>query len=708
MHLRLSTIRRENKTYRYAQLVESYRRLDDGRPAHRVLANLGALDDEQVSNLRAALEANRCGESLMVSPREATTSSKPIIHANYRYLDLAVLLRIWEDSGVGRLLSDLASRGLEEVPAERVIAALVLHRCVAAGSKLAAGRWFPETALPELLGVAPGQFNNSRLHRVLEVLDREESNLQARLPHVIHHAQGACVRLFIDATDTWFVGRGPKLAEKGLDKEGVYRRRVGIVLLCDQRGFPLRWQTLAGSYHDETALLELAKLTAGLDWVRGQPVVMDRAVGNAHGIQALLESGLHFVTALPWVEFESSGAPIPWEKVSSLQSAALSPKATDASVAGLGEALGFSVIRADRLILDLGEFEREALPATEEEAATVVAMRFAKEAEAASCSGYALAARHGISETSVRRHRCLLGLLDELQRRTLAGEARSIELRTLHRIAELPEAEQTTAFEAAIGECPQRFVPTRATAPGRVALPRIRLRGVAYFNHERCRATRKSEEKRVSAMRTAVAAYNDRLARTLRHIPDGNAVAAANKMIQKAKMGNVYTARVVKTGATRTIDLIRDEAAWNARRKVDGLFIVVTHPELRATPEEVTKLYFEKDVIEKDFQTIKSVVEIRPVHHQTDVKLRAHVTLCMLALLLRRVLAERLKASTQGLSAARALETLATAHLNLILAGKHPAYSITQLNPAQQSLLAALSMEYLARDDRIASTITPR
>lgn len=146
------------------------------------------------------------------------------------------------------------------------------------------------------------------------------------------------MRLFIDATDTWFVGHGPPLAAKGTDKEGLYRRRVGIVLLCDQRGFPLRWQTLTGTFHDATALLDMAKLAAGLDWVTDQPVVLDRAVGNARAVQTLTETGLRFVTALPWIEFASSEAPIPWEKVSALQAAALAPGITEAAMATVGTA----------------------------------------------------------------------------------------------------------------------------------------------------------------------------------------------------------------------------------------------------------------------------------------------------------------------------------------------------------------------------------
>ena len=141
MHLRISTVRRGDKTYRYAQLVESYRREQDGRPAHRILASLGTLTDEAIANLRLALEATRTGEALVVPPRAVAVAAKPVVRANYRFLDVAVLLRIWKESGVAGLLADLLADPASQVPADQVIAALVLHRCVDPGSKLAAWRW---------------------------------------------------------------------------------------------------------------------------------------------------------------------------------------------------------------------------------------------------------------------------------------------------------------------------------------------------------------------------------------------------------------------------------------------------------------------------------------------------------------------------------------------------------------------------------------
>jgi hypothetical protein len=704
MHLRLSTVRRGDKTYRYAQLVESYRREQDGRPAHRIVASLGALSDEAIANLRSALVANRTGEALVVPPRAVAAVAKPVVRANYRFLDVAVLLRIWKESGVAGLLADLLADPADQVPADQVIAALVLHRCLEPGSKLAAWRWFPTTALAELLAIKPGQFNNSRVHRALEALELVDGTLQARLPHVVQRTQGGSVRLFIDATDTWFVGAGPPLAAKGLDKQGLYRRRVGIVLLCDERGFPMRWETLSGRYHDPTALLDMAIEAGKLDWVGNKPIVLDRAAGNAGAVEKLLNTGMRFLTALPSTEFVSCGAPIPWDKVAALQAACEASGATPASIAGEGKKLGFELPRDDRFLLDLNVFDKAPPRDGERTSAVVAAMRFARQIKSKDASAFsALAEAHGISVRTARRHRELLPLQQPIQLRVLAGQADTVSLDELRAIAEKPEAEQRAAFEVAIAT-PGRVTPARSNPDAK----RLRTRGVLYFNPKRFQDKRDADTKNLKHVAERVAEQNKRLALAGNRRTDASALAAAHKQIVRVGLGAVLSPRMETAEGVRTVVLDLDEEAWERRRQVDGVAVLVSHPDLKVTAANLVDLYFEKDVVEKDFQTIKSAIELRPIHHRTDVKLHAHVTLCMLALLIQRILRERLKVSAAETSATAALETLKTAHLNLINHGKAEFYTLTSPNKPQHSLLAALAMEDLARDDWVAQNITPR
>src|SRR5262249_30209662 len=139
-----------------------------------------------------------------------------------------------------------------------------------------------------------------------------------------------------------------------------------------------------------------------------------------------------------------------------------------------------------------------------------------------------------------------------------------------------------------------------------------------------------------------------------------------------------------------------------------GFTVLVAHNGLQHSAAELCRLYRAKDKVEKDFQTIKSVTKLRPIRHHTDAKVSAHVTLCMLALLLERRLEDKL----DGLcSAPEALETLATCHLNAYRGASTdavPLYALTEADSEQLALLRTLRMQLLADTGDLAARITPR
>ena len=215
MYLRLSNVRQGSRTYRYAQLVESFRG-PNGTPTNRVVAHLGALDDLAIANFRVVISANRAGKAMVLASEIAgSVRARASVHESLRYLDLAVLHSLWQQMSFDVLLQRALSDGEATVPCVQVIAALVFQRCVAPGTKLAAERWYPTTALPELQSIRPAQFNNSRIHRALDALDEGGLAIQASLPALLSGKEGAFTTLFIDATDTWFVGDGPPCGGEG-------------------------------------------------------------------------------------------------------------------------------------------------------------------------------------------------------------------------------------------------------------------------------------------------------------------------------------------------------------------------------------------------------------------------------------------------------------------------------------------------------------
>jgi transposase len=79
--------------------------------------------------------------------------------------------------------------------------------------------------------------------------------------------------------------------------------------------------------------------------------------------------------------------------------------------------------------------------------------------------------------------------------------------------------------------------------------------------------------------------------------------------------------------------------AWE--EKIDGMLLVET-TDLKSEPEEVIQRYKELAEIERGFRALKSTLELRPLNHWTEKRIRAHVFLCILALQMERWMRKKL------------------------------------------------------------------
>ncbi len=79
-----------------------------------------------------------------------------------------------------------------------------------------------------------------------------------------------------------------------------------------------------------------------------------------------------------------------------------------------------------------------------------------------------------------------------------------------------------------------------------------------------------------------------------------------------------------------------NEAVLEAERKFDGVFILTsTRDDL--LPDKIVQCYKNLQEVELLFDDLKHFVDIHPVRHRLEHRVRAHVFLCILALLLKRI-----------------------------------------------------------------------
>lgn len=736
MHLRLVRNRASGsgKDRRYAQLVQSFRR-PDGMPAHRVVANLGELDDREVQNLKLALEASRKGKSLVL-PEASPKKAWPLrVLANLEYLHLAVGLRIWEYWKLSELFNRLLPKGGDAVVPGDVILALTLQRCVAPGSKLYAQRWFPRTALPELLGIDLSQFNNTRLHRVLDQLDEVDAELQEALPVRYQQHDGAFLSLFMDVTDTWFEGRGCDLAARDRTKEGFTdRHKIGIVLLCSDRGFPLRWKVVAGKRRDAPIMSEMLQSLEHLAWTGDVPLVCDRAMGQAGSVTKLVDSGHRFLTAAPRTEIASYEVEVP-NTTDLAVPLGLVPATYDDDLKAVAEAVergGMERVDERLFVLDLGVKERELvfqLPELGDEVifnedelkggalALLKARRLREmlDAQVVKSQGE-LARREQVSQPRITQLLNLLKLAPDLQARILAGEFGYVSEHYLRDCVRYESKQKQLRMLEENAQLARPAFAGKAVRKSRSGRRSARVRLVLYFNPQMCIEQRITAEAHRQSVEDFAADLNRRLhSERTRLTPESMHSLLTERLAYHSflKLYTIHLDLVGLPGSDCKVPQLRlefDEHEWHRRRRHDGFVLLVAHPEIPMKAQELVELYRAKDAVEKDFRTIKDVVRLRPVYHHTDPKVRAHVTLCMLALLLERTLEQRLRRSSMPMTAPACFETLASCHLNLLQTDPDlpPTYSITEPSTEQRDLLKVLRMGDLVDAEEVAPRIQPR
>ncbi|MFV2064147.1 MAG: IS1634 family transposase [Chloroflexota bacterium] len=164
---------------------------------------------------------------------------------------------------------------------------------------------------------------------------------------------------------------------------------------------------------------------------------------------------------------------------------------------------------------------------------------------------------------------------------------------------------------------------------------------------------------------------------------DGLAPTARDAIACKAraKPGLARFLRATSKGLLRV-----DRAAVAAEEKLDGKFLLRTSdPTLSA--EDVATGYKQLLEVERAWRDMKTTLDLRPVHHRKEERIRAHVVLCWLSLLLIRI-AETGTGETWR-NVRRELDKL---HLVRLEGPTGEVLQRTETTPRQASLLKALSL----------------
>ena len=182
------------------------------------------------------------------------------------------------------------------------------------------------------------------------------------------------------------------------------------------------------------------------------------------------------------------------------------------------------------------------------------------------------------------------------------------------------------------------------------------------------------------------AAVRERLLARLGEMIEGSDKLSVTKRAElrgviSTKPGLARFLRVTAGGLLRV-----DEAAIKAEERLDGKYLLrSSDPTLSA--EDIALGYKQLLEVERGWRDMKQVLDLRPVYHRREDRIRAHVVLCWLALLLVRVIETSCEGSWPALR--HELEKLRLGSFR----GAAGSFSQrSEITAAQRAILAQLQM----------------
>jgi transposase len=190
------------------------------------------------------------------------------------------------------------------VPWSRVAALLAINRLCAPGSELAIEqRWYPSTALDDLLRIEEGKINDTRLYRCLDRILPHKTKLERHLKNRYGELFGAEFDVLLyDLTSTYVEGAAEKnpMIRRGYSRD--HRpdcEQLVIALIVNQEGFPFSYETFNGNRTDVSTMETILRMVERKYGKARRIWVFDRGIVSEENLAAIRKRDGQYLTGTP-------------------------------------------------------------------------------------------------------------------------------------------------------------------------------------------------------------------------------------------------------------------------------------------------------------------------------------------------------------------------------------------------------------------------
>ena len=316
MFLRPHQRNKDGKEHTYWSLVETVRTVDG--PRQKTLCYLGELNGSAQARWLKSVEVfNEQGEAQQLKlfpshlevpdddPQVARVVVNRVRLERTRQFGACFLgWEMWKQLGLDGFYEPALDEEAAEVPWSRVAAVLAINRLCAPGSELAVEqRWYPATALDDLLEIAEGKINDSRLYRCLDRILPHKRKLEQHLKQRYGELFGAEFEVLLyDLTSTYVEGAAEKNAMMARGYSRDHRpdcEQMVIALIVNCEGFPFSYETFDGNRADVSTMESILRMVERKYGKARRIWVMDRGIVSEENLAAIRKRGGQYLVGTP-------------------------------------------------------------------------------------------------------------------------------------------------------------------------------------------------------------------------------------------------------------------------------------------------------------------------------------------------------------------------------------------------------------------------
>jgi transposase len=335
MFLRPNNRSKDGKAHTYWSLVETVRTPEG--PRQRTLCYLGELNGSTQARWLKTIDVfNEQGESrqLKLFPAEVEAPeddpsvarvqlNKVRLERSRQFGNCYIGLELWRRLKLDQFYEEIVDEKAADVPWSQIAALLAINRLCEPTSELAVEeRWYPATALDDLLGIAEGKVNDTRLYRCLDQLIPHKTKLEQHLRQRYGELFAANFDVLLyDLTSSYVEGEAEQnpMMRRGYSRD--HRgdcKQVVIALIVNEDGFPLSYETFNGNRSDVTTLETVIRMVERKYGKARRVWIFDRGIISEDNLQALRKRDGQYLVGTPRAklkQFEKQLLDGKWEKI---------------------------------------------------------------------------------------------------------------------------------------------------------------------------------------------------------------------------------------------------------------------------------------------------------------------------------------------------------------------------------------------------------